>query len=147
MKRLLFATLSGLLLLSACAPIGPNYQRPALDLPADYPESAASQAPGIAADWWKLFGDPLLDDLIASARTKNADLRLAAAQLEEALAALREVDAAFYPQVDLAFANSQSRVSGLTALPNPQPRIRLERRLAASTAFELDFWGRLRRGV
>ena len=147
MKQRIAATLSGLLLLSACTPIGPNYQRPAFDLPSDYPETSSAQASSIGADWWKLFGDPLLDDLIAGARARNADIRLATAQLEETEAALREVDSAFYPQVDLAFANSQSRVSALTALPNPQPRIRLERRLAASTAFELDFWGRLRRGV
>ena len=147
MKQRIAATLSGLLLLSACTPIGPNYQRPAFDLPSDYPETSSAQASSIGADWWKLFGDPLLDDLIAGARARNADIRLATAQLEETEAALREVDSAFYPHVDLAFANSQSRVSALTALPNPQPRIRLERRLAASTAFELDFWGRLRRGV
>ena len=133
--------------LAACAPLGPDYQRPALDLPADYPEAAAGTTAGLRADWWNAFNDPILNELVAAARERNADIRIAAAQLEEADAALREVDAGFYPQVDLAFANSQSRVSALTALPNPVPRIRLERRLAASTAFELDFWGRLRRGV
>ncbi|MBL8383193.1 MAG: efflux transporter outer membrane subunit [Burkholderiales bacterium] len=134
------------LVLAACAPLGPDYARPALELPADYPEPAAGTA-ALPADWWRAFGDPTLDALVGAARERNADLRVAAAQLEEAEAALREVDAGRYPQVDLSFTNSESRVSALTALPNPQPRIRLERRLAASTAFELDFWGRLRRGV
>lgn len=147
MRHALGWTLATLFALGACAPVGPDYQRPAIDLPPDYPEASTGSNTGIGVDWWKLFNDPLLDELVAAARTRNADLRLAVAQLEEAEAALREVDATFYPQVDLGFTNAESRVSALTALPNPLPRIRLDRRLAASTSFELDFWGRLRRGV
>jgi len=141
------AGLAAALWLAACAPIGPEYRRPAQDLPADYPEASTGTAATLPADWWTAFNDPELTALIEAARVRNADIRVAAAQVEEAEAALREVDAGFYPQVDLAFANQQSRVSALTALPNPLPRVRLDRRLAASTAFELDFWGRLRRGV
>ncbi len=133
--------------LAACAPLGPDYNRPAQELPADYPEASTGTAAALRADWWITFNDPELTALIEAARVRNADIRIAAAQVEEADAALREVDAGFYPQVDLSFANQQSRVSALTALPNPQPRVRLDRRLAASTSFELDFWGRLRRGV
>ena len=147
MKHALGWTLATLFALGACAPVGPDYQRPAIDLPPDYPEASTGSNTDIGVDWWKLFNDPLLDELVAAARTRNADLRLAVAQLEEAEAALREVDTTFYPQVDLGFTNAESRVSALTALPNPLPRIRLDRRLAASTSFELDFWGRLRRGV
>jgi multidrug efflux system outer membrane protein len=133
--------------LAACAPLGPNYNRPAQELPADYPEASTGTATTLRADWWTSFNDPDLTSLIEAARVRNADIRIAAAQVEESEAALREVDAGFYPQVDLSFANQQSRVSALTALPNPLPRVRLDRRLAASTSFELDFWGRLRRGV
>lgn len=133
--------------LAACAPLGPNYNRPAQELPVDYPEASTGTAATLRADWWTSFNDPDLSALIEAARVRNADIRIAAAQVEEAEAALREVDAGFYPQVDLSFANQQSRVSALTALPNPIPRVRLDRRLAASTSFELDFWGRLRRGV
>jgi len=139
--------LAAALWLAACAPIGPDYNRPVPELPADYPEASAGTAASLPADWWTTFNDPDLTALIEAARVRNADIRIAAAQVEEAEAALREVDAGFYPQVDLSFANQQSRVSALTALPNPVPRVRLDRRLAASTSFELDFWGRLRRGV
>ena len=135
-------------LLSGCAVQGPDYQRPAVELPADYPEAPANaRGAAVAADWWKLFGDSTLNDLVAAAQTRNADVRIATAQLEEAEAALREVGAALFPQVDASFANNRSRVSRLTALPNAQPLVRPERRLAASTAFEIDFWGRLARGT
>ena len=139
------ATVLAAFTLAGCTLLGPDYQRPAVELPPDYPESAQGTGE-LRSDWWALFGDRELDDLVAAARERNADMRIAAAQIEEAEAALREAGAAFFPQVDLAFTNGESRVSPRTALPNPQPLIRLDRRLAASTAYEIDFWGRLRRG-
>ena len=142
----LLTPLLAALLGAGCAPLGPDYQRPTLDLPADYPDnSAAVTAAQLRADWWALYQDATLTNLIAAAQSRNTDIRLASAQLDEAEAALREVDANFFPQVDGNFTNSQSQVSRLTALPNVQPLIRPDRRLAASTSFEIDFWGRLRR--
>ena len=43
------------LLLAGCATVGPDYQRPEISLPAQYP---ASEAPGaeIAPDWWRQRG-------------------------------------------------------------------------------------------
>jgi len=141
------AVLVAALALAACTTVGPAYERPALDLPADYPEAADGPQAPIATHWWKVFADPHLDALILAARERNADVRLAAAQLEEAEAALREVDAGLYPQVDLGGAATRSRVSERTALRGQAPLVRPERRLTASTAFEIDFWGRLRSGV
>lgn len=133
-------------LIAACAPVGPDYRRPDFDLPPDYPEAATGQAI-LVADWWRAFNDPTLDALIAAARERNADIRIASAQLAEAEAALREIDATFYPQVDLSFANTRSRVTTLGAIPNAQPIVRPDKRGIVSTAYEVDFWGRLRRGV
>ena len=136
-------------LLGGCMLMGPDYQRPALEIPPDYPEPAGTDPAALRADWWTLYSDPVLNELIASAQKNSADIRLAAAQLEEADAVLREVDANQYPQIDGSFANTRSRVSSVTAVPVPStvPLTRNNRRLAASTSFELDFWGRLRRGT
>lgn len=131
-----------------CASVGPDYQRPAIELPGDYPDKAATGAAAqLRADWWALYQDATLSTLVLAAQARNTDMRLASAQLDEAEAALREVDANFLPQVDGGFTNTRSQVSSLTALPNVQPLIRPERRLAASTSFEIDFWGRLRRST
>jgi len=137
------------LALNGCMMVGPDYKRPAQELPPDYPEPAGTDAAALRADWWTLYGDATLNDLVANAQKNSADIRLAAAQLEEANAALREVDAANYPQIDGSYAATDSRVSNATAVPVPStvPLVRQNRRLAASTTFELDFWGRLRRGT
>ncbi|MGZ5082931.1 MAG: efflux transporter outer membrane subunit [Usitatibacter sp.] len=133
--------------LAGCA-IGPDYSRPAIDLPAAYPsgEAGAEAVPGVAEKWWTLYGDATLDELVASALQRSPDVELAVARIEEANAQLREANAAFLPEIDLGGNATRSRVSAGTAFPNPPPLVRNDVRLQLTTAFELDFWGRLRRG-
>jgi multidrug efflux system outer membrane protein len=144
MKKFPILTTILLLALAGCA-LGPDYKRPALDMPAAYPEAVASTAPEVQPAWWTLFGDSTLNDLVALTLKNNADALIAAAQVEEADAVLRQTNAIFLPEIDLGAGGSRSRVSTLTALPNVAPLIRDERRAALSTSFELDFWGKLRR--
>lgn len=136
-------------LLAACAPVGPDYQRPSYELPGAYPGAAAAQGVELRAGWWTLYGDAKLNELVASALERNSDIRLAVARIEEADANLREAEAAFLPQVDLNAVPTRSRISSTlaTPLPGTVPAVRNNVRLTATTAFELDFWGRLRRGV
>ena len=147
MRRLaLLAALAG------CTTVGPDYERPAFDLPSQYPagtpEQKAPEQP-LAADWWKLYRDPFLDELVASARSRNADIRLAAARVQEAEALAREAGAARYPEVIAGASAARTRVS-TRVIPAPQASVPLERsqyQLSASTSFELDFWGRLSRAA
>ena len=146
MKNIIFAT-AAIASLAGCA-VGPDYQRPVLAMPASYPDNvgvvAAKPIP-IPADWWTLYGDATLNQLVADAFRNNTDVKTAAAQLEEAEAVVRQANASFFPEIDLGATDTRSRVSNSLAVPNIAPLVRNERRVAASTAFELDFWGKLRR--
>jgi multidrug efflux system outer membrane protein len=135
------------LLLGACTTLGPDYKRPAVELPAQYPEAAPAEGPALAADWWRLYSDATLDELVASAQKTNADLRLAAARVQEAEGVLREARAALFPDLTAGYSASRSRVS-MTQVPPPQPGsiLRPSHQLLASTNFEVDFWGRFARG-
>ena len=139
------------LLLGACAAVGPDYERPAMDLPGAYPDAPADvPATGaIPAEWWKLYGDRRLDELVASALERNADMRIAVARIEETDANLREAGAAFLPEIDLLAVPTRSRISNQTATPIPAsvPLVRNNLRIALATAYELDFWGKLRRAL
>src|SRR3990172_3303781 len=117
MMRPTLVALCAALLLGACAAVGPDYER--------------------------------LAELVAGALARNADMRIAVARIEEADANLREAGAAFLPEVDLGATPSRSRISNQTANPVPAsvPLVRNNVRLALSTAFELDFWGKLRRAL
>ena len=151
MTKSIFAAPCVALLLAGCAAAGPDYERPAMSLPGAYADAPADIAPAaaISAEWWKLYGDERLDELVASALARNADMRIAVARIEEADANLREAGAAFLPQVDFGAAPARSRISNQTANPVPAsvPLVRNNVRLALSTAFELDFWGKLRRAL
>ncbi len=134
-----------LALLGGCA-LGPDYQRPALVMPATYREEPALAGQELPADWWTLYNDATLTRLVSDVLKNTADARIAAAQVEEAEAVLRQVNAGLFPEFDLAGGATRSRVSTETATPNLAPLVRDERRIGVSTAFELDFWGKLRRG-
>lgn len=137
--------------LGGCA-IGPEYQRPGVQMPANFlgaeqsgPVDNGSQ-PTVAANWWTLYGDPLLNDLVDATLKNNTDLQLAVARIEEAEAVLAETNSAYLPALNLDASSTRSRISTLNAQPlfAGMPVISNSHRLAISTAFELDFWGKIR---
>jgi multidrug efflux system outer membrane protein len=138
------AGLALLLLLSACT-VGPDYERPAASLPDGFALGEKTEEPNLAADWWKLFEDPLLDELVASAQANNADLRFAAARVLEAEGVLREAGASLFPDVAAGYSYGRNRVSTETSPANIPPLTRSAHQILFSTNYEIDFWGRLRR--
>lgn len=135
------------LALSGCMLLGPNYKRPAVDVPGKYPEADNTTSLQVPADWWRLYKDPMLDQLVASGLQKNADLKLALARMAEAEAVVREANATLFPEIDLNSTASRAKSSTRTGtLPPTVAAIRNNFVLSANTSFELDLWGRLRRG-
>lgn len=137
-----------LVMLAGCTTVGPDYERPAVDLPSAYPRDVSGETV-IPAHWWKLYGDATLEELVAAAHSGNADIKLAVARVQEAEALAREAGASRYPEVIGSAGASRARVSTRTA-PAPQAGAPLERtqhQISASTSFELDFWGRLSRAA
>jgi multidrug efflux system outer membrane protein len=133
-------------LLAGCTTVGPDYERPAVELPAQYPSASTAEAP-LPPEWWKLYADATLDELVAASRKSNVDVRLAAARVREAEALARETGALFFPEVSGGYSASRNRVSS-RIIPAPQAGVPLERsqhQLSASTNFEIDFWGRFAR--
>ena len=130
----------GLALAAAgCAMVGPDYKRPATGLPAAYGEASGTDARmPVPAQWWMLYGDPTLDELVRSGLERNADVRLAVARVEEAQAVLREARATLlFPLVQGNAAASRGRSLQFGTSNNFS--------LGLSTSFEVDLWGRLRR--
>ncbi|HLX28793.1 MAG TPA: efflux transporter outer membrane subunit [Casimicrobiaceae bacterium] len=134
--------------LAACAPVGPDYHRPDVDVPEAYPEPepVGTTLATVPADWWRLYNDATLDRLVADGLAHATDIRLAIARIEEAAALLREANAALLPEIDAPGAASRSGFSAQTpSVRAGSPATVNNFQLAANTAFELDFWGRLRR--
>lgn len=131
-------------LLSACKSVGPDYERPQLDVPAKYSEVADVAESKVSATWWTSYQDQLLNELVGKALKSNTDIKLAVARIEEADAVASEVGAATFPQVDVNAGATRSRVTELGANPvTSNPRSDYKAQLG--TSFEIDFWGKLRR--
>jgi multidrug efflux system outer membrane protein len=135
-----------LLLAYGCA-VGPNYKRPALDVPANFRGAPAPPGTNSLADlpWWGIFKDPTLQDLIRVALTNNYDLAIAVARVDQAQALLEQNRAALFPQVGYEGALSRGRNA---ILGNPF----FSRGITASTivgtgtvSWDIDLWGRIRR--
>lgn len=140
------AAVIGLLMLAGCAVVGPDYKRPDAPLPTAYSETASAKTAETTAPvekrWWSLFHDSTLDDLVEQGLTENQDLRLAMSRVEEAEAVAREAGAAFYPTVNLEADDERSRTARTTTSAST---LQTKHRVALTTAFELDIWGKLRR--
>ena len=135
-----------LLLLAAAAAAGcatgPDYQRPPQTLPATWlTGETGTNSLGHAA-WTDLYRDPVLVELIRTARTNNPDVRIAAARVEEALAAFRIQRSALFPTVNGSASYTTARTGNLPPLPGAEAD---QFNLFGQLSFEVDLWGRLRR--
>ena len=145
---------AALLALDACT-VGPDFVKPDASLNKvnkDWTEkdnaALSSQAAADSA-WWKSFNDPTLDKLIDLAYKQNLTLQIAGLKILEARAQLGYTTGQQYPQVQVATGsatavgiskNAASYIPGLDAnFANYQ--------LGFDAAWEMDFWGKYRRGV
>jgi len=130
---------------SGCA-VGPNYHRPTIETPPsfrDLSDATPAQAQtAVFADlpWWQVFQDPGLQDLIRTALKQNYDLQIATDRIVAARAVVTVTRSSLFPQVsgNANFLggkeyNFQSRYDFLL--------------LTADAAFQLDFFGKLRRAT
>jgi len=100
------------LLLTGCASVGPNYQRPVLEAPAQWAESQEKSGAALALEeiaWWQAFDDPVLDSLIEQAAKTNLDLEQARARIVQARADVTKAGAAFLPKVEATASVTRSQ--------------------------------------
>ena len=115
-RSALLAMVSALALaLTGCA-VGPTYVSPTPQAPAQAPFVSAT-GPAFTLEeppvrWWQLFASPVLDRLVAEALAANTDLRVAAANLEQARALLRETRSARLPSTTVSASGGYGRQSG-----------------------------------
>jgi multidrug efflux system outer membrane protein len=143
MKRLLLLLPVGL---TACT-VGPDYERPAVDSPEEWREGLKGSASLADTPWWELYKDEALVAMIKSALEANPDVLLAMERVTEARARAGFVRADLYPRLDAGASAGASKASE-EAVPVPlrDPNYQHYEIFGALT-WELDLWGRIRRGV
>lgn len=131
--------------------VGPDYVRPAVEEPAGFRSQADSEpAPAVPTEWWRLYHEPELDRLIASAQESNQSLRQAVARVDEARALARVAGSYLYPTLSAnpsythlrTSGNRESTVTGKKVLQGASVNDWL---IPFDLTYEIDVWGRVRR--
>jgi NodT family efflux transporter outer membrane factor (OMF) lipoprotein len=145
----------GILTLTACTTLGPDYQEPNAAWLQDWEPSAygatADQSAQKQVDlrfWWQLFNDPVLNQLIEVAKRENLPLRIVGLRIFESRALLGIAGSNLYPQVQqvggaINYVNNQFH-GGDTPLSSQSFG---NYSLGFNLGWELDFWGRFQRGI
>src|SRR5881409_996755 len=138
MRRILgLVAMTAVLLLSACA-------APQVPRPEPVVMTAAWSASGDAtleADWWRAFGDPVLQRLVEQAMQRNTDLRLAAARVDEARALSQVQHATELPDVEVGLGAQRARtINAVTGRPYDATSTQTQ----FQAAYEVDLWGRVK---
>ncbi|HZV24415.1 MAG TPA: efflux transporter outer membrane subunit, partial [Luteimonas sp.] len=142
------ATLS--LALAACA-VGPDFVKPTTAEPAQFARAgavAATPAAPVDTAFWHGFNDPLLSQLVDDALDANHDLRIALARYDGANALLRGAKFDYLPTItgQAEAADSRASADQLPGVPR-DARDSESYNAAAVASWELDVFGRVRRGV
>ena len=108
------------------------------------PAQAAATA---NTDWWTQFNDPVLDQLIRDGLANNKNIKIAAANVEQASAVLTSTRSPLFPQLNYQAAGARYRFSehGTTALPGNLSNPTNAYQVLAGASWEIDLWGRVRR--
>jgi NodT family efflux transporter outer membrane factor (OMF) lipoprotein len=150
-RRALSATL--LCAAGGCA-AGPNYQTPTPPPGASAPLVSVTPAAETTANppdnWWQLYHDPFLDQLLAEALAANTELRIATANLVAARSVLEAARVGRYPQTDAgvgATFGRDSKTDEILELDGHQPKNIWIFDPLLDISYEVDIFGRVRRSI
>ncbi|WP_345828816.1 efflux transporter outer membrane subunit [Erwinia sp. HDF1-3R] len=132
------------LLLSGCA-VGPDYHRPAANVPSQYKEAkgwkeATPQDAQSKGEWWSVYHDPILSGLLRQVSISNQNVAQYEAQYRQAKALVSESRSDLFPSVTGTGSSTRS-----ASASGGQRSVSNSHALEASASWELDIWGKLRR--
>ena len=153
MKQILATAALGLLL-SACQVVGPDYRLPDKaamnrgDLQGQLAGEGANvvSAP-VPADWWKLYNDPRLDELVRQAMASNTDLRVAAANLQRARYQVQEAESVGGWSAGAKAEAQRLQESGEAFLLSEKVPVGNIGSVGITTSYQFDLFGTLQRGI
>ena len=144
------SSLGVLLVLGGCA-VGPTFKPPQATVNESWRASGdprVSTQTTADSSWWRAFGDSTLDRLVELAYRQNLPLQIAGLRIVEARAQLAVVTGLQFPQTQLATGSATAigLSKNVVNIPN-LPRNFGIYQVGFDAAWELDFWGKYRRGV
>jgi len=139
------------LLVSGCA-VGPRYVRPSVPTPPAYKETSASMSPAsaqpIQQKWWEVFGDSELDALEPQIQVSNQNLKIAAAEYQQARAMVQYYRSGLFPTLGIGASGIREHTSeNRPPLPGLQGLTYTDLVAQGDLSYQVDAWGRVRQTV
>jgi outer membrane protein, multidrug efflux system len=134
--------------LAGCA-VGPDYKRPAVDVPRGFRFEDKEAKNFANTAWWQQFDDSVLNELIQIALQENKDIKIAAARIGQFVGQYMTTRSAFFPQVGAGGSTGRERVSehGFTPLPSDVKNPNDFWEIFLNGRWEIDIWGKIRRAT
>jgi NodT family efflux transporter outer membrane factor (OMF) lipoprotein len=134
--------------LTGCTAVGPDFETPEATVPTDWQQSEFSATAGEQVAWWQTFSDPVLDSLVESAYRENYSLEIAGLRVLEARAQLGIAVGSQFPQLQQARGGATYVAASKSTANTAGGDLRFwEYDVGADVSWEIDFWGRFRRGI
>ncbi len=137
---------------AACAPVGPNFEKPGMELPATFSQGGVKwqrEAPGRPAQpvaWWKIYRDETLTTLVERSLARNQEVASAAARLRQARELSNEARSLYFPDMNLGAGMVRSK-SRFRAPGGGSPILASTFTVPVDFRYEVDSWGKVRRQV
>ncbi|MCC7005339.1 MAG: efflux transporter outer membrane subunit [Ottowia sp.] len=131
--------------LTACM-VGPDYQRPTVDVQQEWVSFADKASDIPLSNWWQQFADARLNALLQTGRDNNQSMQMAALRIAQAQAQLGISSAAQLPIVQLSFGLTYTKPDLISQLQG-KTNGSTAQQLSLQTSWEPDLWGAVRRGV
>jgi NodT family efflux transporter outer membrane factor (OMF) lipoprotein len=130
--------------------VGPEYCPPAAAVSEDWIDSDSAQVipyPPDCPDWWSVFNDPILNDLVQTAYDQNLSLREAGWRVMQARAQRAIAAGNLLPQTQQGFGQYEHVLNSKNLAASSPLRTLDQWSTGATLAWELDVWGRYRRAI
>jgi NodT family efflux transporter outer membrane factor (OMF) lipoprotein len=138
-------------ILTGCA-VGPDYTRPDTPVSETFKElegwsAARPQDDAPRGQWWTVFNDPELDQLLQKLELSNQNVRAADARLRQARALADQARAGLFPTLALNASGVRSKSPSLSNAPSLATGAVNTFNANLGASWELDLWGKVRRSI
>ena len=143
---------AAVLCVTGCA-VGPDYHKPAAEIPASFKEGAdwqraqANPQGSLSSTWWFDYHDEQLSKLVDAALQANQSIIAAEASYRLAQATVSASVAALYPTVSASVSGTRSESGAGAAATGIPTGVNHSVTVSAAASWELDLWGQTRRQI
>ncbi len=149
----IIASILTLWLLTSCTEVGPDYRDPTIKVSKRWMHTSKNKYASVKesktrnANWWKIFHDPTLNNLIQKGYQDNLSLQTTGVRVLYSRAQLAQTVGNLYPQTQAAIGNyTYTRIGG-SSLQQILPPSFYSASLGFTANWEIDFWGKYRRAI